>query len=276
MFRIIIKFALIFGILFRFSSAFSQDTIPWFVVDTSYNEMLSQAISFQKQADSLMNISYKHRKEIMFMDDSDKKGRLQVEVTKIEREAKQLQSWADDIFSNLPVLVEEGEGSSRRDSLIFLDTVINDIKVYHYNLEAMAELEESVEVTSETDEPEPDDRLEVAGNHFQIHKESPYSGENPFEHSFVLPEGPFYRIQLAAYGNPVEHDFFGGISPVTTEVTEQGITRYYAGKFVSFDAAEKAIILLQAVGYKDAFIIGDFNGQRMATERVLEYEKNLK
>jgi len=276
MFRSTIKYLVLTGIILQCTSMFSQDTIPWFVVDTSYNEMLSQAILFQKKADSLLTISFKHRKEIMFMDDSDKMGRLQVEVTKIEQEANQLQSWADDIFSNLPVLAKEEVENSRRDSLIFLDTVINDIKVYHYNLEAMAEPEEPVEVTSETDEPEPDDGLKVAGNHFQIQKGSPYSGDNPFEHSFVLPEGPFYRIQLAAYGNPVEYDFFGGISPVTTEVTDQGITRYYAGKFVSFDAAEKAIIQLQAVGYKDAFIIGYFNGQRMAAERVFEYENNLK
>ena len=276
MFRKLTKYLIGIGIFFHSLFALSQDTIPWFVGDTSYNEMLSQAILFQKKADSLMSVAYEHRKEIMFMDDNDRKGRLQVEVTKIEREARQIQSWADDIFSNLPVPVVEVVVTNARDSLIILDTVINDIKVYHYNLHAMAEPEDPDEVTAETDEPESDKELKAAGNHFQIHKESPYSGENPFEHSFELPEGPFYRIQLAAYGNPVEYDFFGGISPITTEVTEKGITRYYAGKFISFDAAEKAIIQLQAIGYKDAFLVGYFNGQRMATERVLEYENNSK
>jgi hypothetical protein len=276
MFRNLIKYVLSIGFLLLCTSIFSQDTIPWFVGDTSYNEMLSQAILFQERADSLMTIAYEHRKEIMFLDDSERKGRLQVEVTKIEREAKQLQSWADDLFSNLPVPEEEVVETSFRDSLIILDTVINDIKVYHYNLEAFREPENTDEVTTKNDEPEPGKGLKVEGNHFQIHKESPYSAENPFEHSFILPGGPFYRIQLAAYGNPVGYDFFGGISPITTEVTEKGITRYYAGKFVSFDAAENAINQLRAVGYNDAFLVGYFNGQRMATERVLEYEKNLK
>ncbi len=276
MFRIAVKSALIAGILLRFTSAFSQDTTPWFAADTGYNEMLSQAILFQKKADSLMSVAYELRKEIMYMDDSEKKGRLQVEVSRIEREASQLQSWADDIFSNLPVPVEDEAETNSRNPFIILDTVINDIKVYHYNLEAMAEAEDPGGVPAETKEPGSDEGLTVAGNHFLIHKESPYSAENPFEHSFELPEGPFYRIQLAAYGNPVEYDFFGGISPITTEVTEKGITRYYAGKFVSFDAAGKAINQLRSAGYQDAFVIGYFNGQRMAAERVLEYEKNVK
>ena len=276
MFRSLIKYLVCAAIFLHSTSIFSQEGIPWFIGDTSYNEMLSQAILFQKKADSLMTIAYEHRKDIMFMDDSERKGRLQVEVTKIEREAMQLQSWADDVFSNLPVPVAEVAETNARGSLIILDTVINDIKVYHYNLEAFKEPESHDEVTKETDEPEPDKGLKVEGNHFLIHKESPYSGENPFEHSFNLPEGPFYRIQLAAYGNPVEYDFFGGISPVTTEVTEKGITRYYAGKFVTFEAAENAINQLRAVGYSDAFVVGYFNGQRMATARVLEYEKNSK
>ena len=271
MFRILLKYSVFIALILHSTSILSQDGSPWFVTDTSYNEMLSQAISFQARADSLMSIAFGHRKEILYMADSEKKGRLQGKVTRIEREAEQLQEWADDIFSNLPVQV--GEEQERRDSLLILDTVINDIRVYHYNLAAMAEQEEPGERAPAAGEPEREEKDEAAGNHFLIHKESPYSDERPFEHSFALPDGPFYRIQMAAYGNPVGYDFFGGISPVTTELTDKGITRYYAGKFVSFEAAGEAIKRLRALGYDDAFIVGYFNGRRMAPERVREYER---
>jgi hypothetical protein len=276
MFRSFVKYLVITAVFLHCSSVFSQEALPWFVRDTSYNEMLSQAVLFQRQADSLMVMAHKHRKEIMYMADSEKKHRLQVEVTRIEHEAEKLQSWADDIFTNLPVPGKPVVRAGVRDSLIFIDTVINDIRVYHYNLEALAEPREHNEVTARKKEPVLDEGLQSPADQFRILKESPYSAEKPFEHAFEMPGGPFYRIQLAAYGNPVAYDFFGGISPITTEVTGQGITRYFAGKFVSFGAAERAISQLRAAGYKDAFVVGYFNGQRMAPDRVLEYEKNNK
>ena len=111
-------------------------------------------------------------------------------------------------------------------------------------------------------------------NDFNILPRSPYSPEHPFEDNFQVPSGVFYRVQLAAFSQEIKHDHFGGISPITTQaVDSQKITRYFAGKFAAYTEAESALDKVRSAGFKDAFIVGYYNGQRMSVERIREFEK---
>jgi len=60
---------------------------------------------------------------------------------------------------------------------------------------------------------------------------------------------------------------------VTLTINNKQIIRYFAGKFTHYAEAESACNRIRSAGFRDAFIVGYFNGQRMSVERVQEYEK---
>ena len=103
---------------------------------------------------------------------------------------------------------------------------------------------------------------------------SPYNSTNPIPVDVSLPKGSFYRIQLGAFGKSIAYDAFGGISPITAESIEgKSLTRYYAGKFSRHKDAEESLIKVKSNGYKDAYIVGWYNGEKMSIDRVREFEK---
>jgi hypothetical protein len=76
------------------------------------------------------------------------------------------------------------------------------------------------------------------------------------------------------FSQEIKYDHFGGICPVTTQVVEnENITKYFAGKFTVYAEAVSALGSLREAGFKDSFIVGYYNAQRMSVERVREFEK---
>ena len=84
----------------------------------------------------------------------------------------------------------------------------------------------------------------------------------------VLPEGLIFKVQIGAFKNKINPTIFNGISPITGELTGKGITRYTAGMFRSFKAADMAKGKIRNLGYNDAFVVVFFNGKRISEDEA--------
>ena len=250
------------------------EDVPLFTVDTLFNTVLDEALNLQHIIDSMDEDAFHYRQELMYLDDTYEKIKIQRQVVRLEEEMKVLRANTDSLFKILDKIAGQ-EQPVQKDALLILDTIIEGMKVYHYNLE---ELKRFQEKTKMADIPVQDDGRSVfpyvTGNHFSIQKNSPYSQDQPFENDFQVPAGVFYRIQLAAFSQEITYDHFGGINPITTQLVDEGkIVRYFAGKFTHYTEAESACNKVRSAGFRDAFIVAYYNGQRMSVERVREFEK---
>jgi len=221
--------------------------------DSSYNLQLDRAIEWQHRADSLHHLSVQWRKEAAGMIDPLERGRLQARIVIIEDSLVVFRERADSCFASL---------GSTAVPFILPDTVIDGIKVYRYNLEHEYFLRTKVPAVADT------------SIDFQIYKTSVYTDENPFERDFSLPQGSFYRIQLAVYSKEIGTDHFGGLFPVSTErIEDQELTRFFVGKFSRLADAERALRMVRPAGYPDAYIVAYYNGIRSTPEKVRSLEK---
>jgi hypothetical protein len=228
-----------------------------------YNKILTDAMILQNRIDSLEREAEGYRQEIMYMDNVTERNRLQFHLGILEEEIKAMQTEADSLFN---VLSGMKDFKVDYKNLLILDTIIEGIKVYKYNLEKFNQRDSSEKYPAEKPE---------SSNFFSISKRTIYSPDNPFEHNFTIPSGVFYRIQMAAISQPAGWEQFGGIQPVTVETdNDRKLIKYFAGKFTEYSTADSALVRVRAAGFRDAFIVGYYNGNRMSTEQVREFEKS--
>jgi hypothetical protein len=212
----------------------------------------------------------------MFMDNVYERNRLQYQLGILEDQMRSVQTEADSLFDILPQITLPAD----RTSLLILDTIIEGIKVYHYNTEELtisnnpADKSETAVKFPKVSQPVTD---ESNNNNFSILSRPAYSSVHPFENDFQMPPGVFYRIQLAVYSKEVSWDQFGGIQPITVEKNgDGGVIKYFAGKFSKYSDAESALTRIRSSGFKDAFIVSYFNGHQMSVEQVREFEKAVR
>lgn len=90
-----------------------------------------------------------------------------------------------------------------------------------------------------------------------------YSEKKPIPKNVTLPEGLVFKVQVGAFRNPIPQDLFKGFNPITAEDAGNGLTRYTAGIFTSFNIANEAKNTVKTIGYPDAFVVAYLNGKRI-------------
>lgn len=111
---------------------------------------------------------------------------------------------------------------------------------------------------------------------FQVVEDSPYENGTPIPLDEILPEGVVYRIQLAAFSNPVKPTIFKGMVPIAAESVSKGkVTKYYVGMFRYLADAEKALPIVRSRGFKDAFIVAWHNGKSITPARAQTLEQRV-
>ncbi len=92
-----------------------------------------------------------------------------------------------------------------------------------------------------------------------------YSAENPIEIDPELPNGLFYRVQIAAFRKPIPQNTFADVKPVIAETSPtSAFTRYMAGLFLNYNDANIAKNQLRRKGYAGAFVVPYYNGKRIS------------
>lgn len=97
-----------------------------------------------------------------------------------------------------------------------------------------------------------------------------YTSNKPIPVNEKLPEGLIFKVQIGAFRNPIPPETFKGISPITAETTESGLTRYTAGIFKKFSTADQVKEEIRGLGYKDAFVVAFLNGKRIPINQAME------
>jgi hypothetical protein len=111
-------------------------------------------------------------------------------------------------------------------------------------------------------------------NEFRVLNTSPYNSRNPFPREIKLPQGAYYKIQLAVLGKTPEWGTFHGLSPVTWEdIPEKNLKKFYAGRFSEYLNAKSALETVRRKGFPEAFIVGWFDGTKMSVTKVYDLEK---
>jgi len=126
------------------------------------------------------------------------------------------------------------------------------------------------EVDNETTTTEPtnvnvDEIPEVLTNEIFVltPNEAAYSSSKPIPVAEKLPEGLVFKVQIGAFRNAIPQDHFKGFAPIMAEDAGNGITRYTAGFFKTFNMANEAKNSIRTIGYSDAFVVAFFNGKRI-------------
>lgn len=109
---------------------------------------------------------------------------------------------------------------------------------------------------------------------FEIRKSPVYSSSNPVPVGKGAPAGLVYRIQLAAFKNPVPLSHFKGLYPLYGKVKpENGVTYYYTGMFRTIESARAALQRVREAGFPDAFIAAMMDDGPVSMERAASLEQ---
>lgn len=98
-----------------------------------------------------------------------------------------------------------------------------------------------------------------------IQNSKPHGSDNRIKMNEPLPDGLVFKVQIGAFNRPVADNAFGTVSPVSGEtIANSNLIRYTAGLFRAFDDASDARKELNALNYKDAFVVAYCYGKRMS------------
>jgi len=238
---------------------------------SKYQRTLSEALGHQVISDSLKDLAAGARIKVRGSDDPNDRWVWQQQIMVWEKKARDEEAMADQLYARMEK--ERSENSTgpsvNHPEAIEVDRVIDDLTVYRYKTPG-ADTKEAFTATTSVVNKVPD--LSSA-DRFDILSHSPYSEVNPIPMDIVLPSGAYYRIQLGAYGNLVDPEIFRGITPITGEhVKEQGLVKYYAGKFTTYDQASSALPRIHTLGFEDAFIVAWYNGNPIPTNKAKQLE----
>jgi hypothetical protein len=107
---------------------------------------------------------------------------------------------------------------------------------------------------------------------FSIMAQSHYSSTNPIPVNVVLPDGILYRIRIGAFSNQVDNNTFRGLYPMSAEIAENGMVRYFVGLFWKYSEAQSALQRVHQYGYNQAYIVATHNRVVISIERARQLE----
>jgi hypothetical protein len=228
------------------------------------------------------------RIKVKTIPDPDQRWAIQSNIILWEKQSAEYQAKADEYYVLVKKLETGKSAENKVPAAIKKDTIINDLAIYKFKPPqdvpvipaktaptAVVAVNEVVAIAEKpVDKVKPSPKKVEEGNQFAVLEKSPYSAGNPIPADIAIPSGAFYRIQLGVFSKKVKWDAFGGLSPITSEsVAGKPVTRYYTGKFTNFESAKAALNIVKSKGYKDGFIAAWYNGQKLAAEKVVEFEK---
>ncbi len=114
--------------------------------------------------------------------------------------------------------------------------------------------------------PEELERLSI--EMYSVKRGPAYTSVNPIPLNPGLPEGLVFKVQVGAFRKPIPDNSFKNLQPVSAETSRPGWIRYCVGVFKTFEPANLVKKELRSTGYKDAFVVAYFNGQRVSLQEA--------
>lgn len=200
----------------------------------NYDQLLSEAVKLQHNADSILRIANWVRKETQAAP-AEKQEEMKLKAEGYEKRAAARQAEADSVFLEMEKLIRPVSEAP--------DTTVKPVAPHLLSV-------------------------------FEIKSETVYGSKNPIPSDTGTPEGLVYRIQLAAFRNLVQPSIFRGLYPLyMKKKAETGVMYYYAGLFRKFDDARQNLPKVKTAGFPDAFIVAMMNDTQVSLERAALLEK---
>jgi hypothetical protein len=89
-----------------------------------------------------------------------------------------------------------------------------------------------------------------------------------------VPDGLVYKIQLGYYPEDVDKENFSGLFPISGETVKEGLARFYAGLFFSYEKAREGNAYVRETAIPNSFVVPFYNGQKISMSRAVEIENN--
>lgn len=248
----------------------------------AYEELAKEALEYQFRADSVHRLADRYRQSLTETAEPDRQT-LRAKILSLEQAGFEYQRMADHKYreaarmvshENEDILTEKlrsdktdaaleaGEaGEQEGDKVQEREQVLQEKETD--SIQAAAVDVKTVQPDVPARRPEP--VLSLFSEQYG-QEEIPVNPE--------LPEGLVYRIQLAAFRNPQEPSFFGGMGPLSIYRAEgSDVNFYYTGLFRAKEEAEKALVKVKKKKFSDAFIIALMDGARISMEKAEQLEK---
>lgn len=90
-----------------------------------------------------------------------------------------------------------------------------------------------------------------------------YTNGQPIPIDMEMPSGIYYKVQVGAFRNDIPQNLYDEFAPICGERLDNGITRYTAGFFMSFENADNVKREIRSIGYGDAFVVAFRDGKRI-------------
>jgi len=221
----------------------------------SYRDAVTQGLRYQIQADSMQRLVEAQVLSLPAAPESKRSG-IRIAIRDDDALAVALQKKANEWFDRAASIGETPSVSAAAS-----------------DAGSMAEKRDFVATTEVKMVPE---KLEPSKNkesEFAILYRSPYSATNPVPVGEPLPDGVVYKIQVGAFSKPLPENAFKGLTPLSGEKLENGVTKYYVGLFRRFTDADEALRKVHEYGFKDAYIVAFYNRKTIQPERARQLEK---
>ncbi len=88
-----------------------------------------------------------------------------------------------------------------------------------------------------------------------------------------VPDGLVYKIQLGYYPEDVDKNNFAGLFPVSGETVKDGLARFYAGLFFSYEKASEVNAYDRENAIPNSFDVPFYNGQKISMSRAVAIEQ---
>ena len=220
-----------------------------------YDTELTKALKMQYAADSLNRLAKSIRRE---METAAAREPLLHRAEKLEKDAAEMQAEADRI---LVTLEPSGE----------------------VEVKAEAETEAKVEIKAEAEakakpgtggEGQVKNVSEAVFSVFEVRSSQANVTNDQIFRGSDASRGLVYRVQLAAFKNPLPPGYFKGLYPLYSKINPaNGITYYYAGMFRTLEPARQALPKVRAAGFNDAFVVAMMDDTQISMERAALLEK---
>ena len=257
-----------------------------FQASPEYAANLKIALSYQYKSDSLYRAAREARIKTKAIPDPDERWKIQSKIITWEKLSADYQAKADEYYSIVRKLETRNTESNEVPSVIKKDTTINELTIYKFTSipdirgDQSKKSDTTIQVDKAPGGKKSDAIVKPATGksegviQFDILDKSPYSAKNPFPVNIKIPPGAFYRIQLGVFNKKLEWDAFGGLNPITSEtIPGKPMMRYYVGHFTSLERAKTVLTIVKSKGFKESFIAAWYNGQKLAPEKVRDFEK---
>ncbi|MDT8401736.1 MAG: SPOR domain-containing protein [Bacteroidales bacterium] len=230
-----------------------------------YERLAREALEYQFRADSVLRLADRYRSTLPDLSEEDRQT-VRAKILSLEKAGFEAQRTADQKYREAALLAS----AKYDDGLI--DGYLDKREVPAAETETDKPEKDTVSKESDTITAQvPDAPVERPEPVLSLFSEQYKQDDIPLNPE--LPDGLFYRIQLAAFRNPQQAAFFRGLGPLSIYRAEgSDINFYYTGLFRSKVDADKALVKVKQKGFKDAFVIALMDGSRISMEKAEQLE----